>query len=43
MLPFCAVSTLGTTATGAIDPLEPLSAVYGDLGMRQPAETGQNG
>ncbi|MFJ9022987.1 pyridoxal phosphate-dependent decarboxylase family protein [Streptomyces sp. NPDC102259] len=33
LLPFCTISTLGTTATGAVDPLEPIAAACRDHGM----------
>ncbi|WP_371523076.1 aspartate aminotransferase family protein [Kitasatospora sp. NBC_01300] len=33
LLPFCTVSTLGTTATGAVDPLEPVTQLCRKVGM----------
>ncbi|MFJ8623352.1 pyridoxal phosphate-dependent decarboxylase family protein [Kitasatospora sp. NPDC093550] len=33
LLPFCTVTTLGTTATGAVDPLEPVTALCRSTGM----------
>lgn len=33
LLPFCTVTTLGTTATGAVDPLEPVTALCRSNGM----------
>ncbi|MDF9812561.1 aminotransferase class V-fold PLP-dependent enzyme [Streptomyces sp. SPB162] len=33
LLPFCTVTTLGTTATGAVDPLEPVTALCRRVGM----------
>ncbi|MEV5525880.1 pyridoxal phosphate-dependent decarboxylase family protein [Streptomyces prunicolor] len=33
LLPFCTVTTLGTTATGAVDPLEPVSDLCRSTGM----------
>nr|WP_281192731.1 pyridoxal-dependent decarboxylase [Streptomyces vietnamensis] len=33
LLPFCTVTTLGTTATGAVDPLEPVTALCRRTGM----------
>ncbi|WP_405015651.1 pyridoxal-dependent decarboxylase [Kitasatospora sp. NBC_00070] len=33
LLPFCTVSTLGTTATGAVDPLEPVTRLCRSVGM----------
>ncbi|WP_327399779.1 pyridoxal-dependent decarboxylase [Streptomyces sp. NBC_01288] len=33
LLPFCTVTTLGTTATGAVDPLEPVTDLCRTLGM----------
>ncbi|QES19872.1 aspartate aminotransferase family protein [Streptomyces venezuelae] len=33
LLPFCAVTTLGTTATGAVDPIEPVTDLCRSVGM----------
>ncbi|WP_234477514.1 pyridoxal-dependent decarboxylase [Streptomyces sp. MBT65] len=33
LLPFCTVTTLGTTATGAVDPLEPVTGLCRSMGM----------
>ncbi len=33
LLPFCTVTTLGTTATGAVDPLEPVTDLCRRVGM----------
>ena len=33
LLPFCTVTTLGTTATGAVDPLEPVTDLCRSVGM----------
>lgn len=33
LLPFCTVSTLGTTATGAVDPLGPVTRLCRSIGM----------
>ncbi|MGG8408037.1 pyridoxal phosphate-dependent decarboxylase family protein [Streptomyces sp. 12297] len=33
LLPFCTVTTLGTTATGAVDPIEPVTALCRETGM----------
>ncbi len=33
LLPFCTVTTLGTTATGAVDPLEPVTDLCRSTGM----------
>ncbi|WP_369372681.1 aspartate aminotransferase family protein [Streptomyces sp. cg36] len=33
LLPFCTVTTLGTTATGAVDPLEPVTDLCRSAGM----------
>ncbi|GHI85975.1 pyridoxal phosphate-dependent decarboxylase family protein [Streptomyces xanthophaeus] len=33
LLPFCTVTTLGTTATGAVDPLEPVTDLCRNTGM----------
>ncbi|MEV6543947.1 pyridoxal-dependent decarboxylase [Streptomyces sp. NPDC051665] len=33
LLPFCTVTTLGTTATGAVDPIEPVTDLCRSVGM----------
>ncbi|MFS8198511.1 pyridoxal phosphate-dependent decarboxylase family protein [Streptomyces sp. CWNU-52B] len=33
LLPFCTVTTVGTTATGAVDPLEPVTDLCRSVGM----------
>ncbi|MFF3204017.1 pyridoxal phosphate-dependent decarboxylase family protein [Streptomyces sp. NPDC002962] len=33
LLPFCTVTTLGTTATGAVDPVEPVTDLCRSVGM----------
>lgn len=42
-LPFCAVTTLGTTATGAVDPLELVTDLCRSLGMWHHADGARGG
>ncbi|MFG2781373.1 pyridoxal phosphate-dependent decarboxylase family protein [Streptomyces prunicolor] len=42
-LPFCTVTTLGTTATGAVDPLEPVTDLCRSTGMWHHADDAYGG